>query len=348
MTFMDVNVFEREIVSPQRKPFYLIAGGDPSAVSRCLEAARRAVSPALFELNYRQYGLEELIKFPGRFEGDLLANPMGKPPKIVVLALDPNDKLKAENLAFLSALKPKISRNVTLLLVVNGTIDNRLKFFKEISQAGLIIDCQAPTIYNLPNWLIGKFKEKGLRLGREAAALMIDRAGTSLGVLLSEIEKLAIHPGPSVVISTEHIRTLVSLSSTARIVELSSPLAKGRLDKALPIMTDLLETASPVGIIMVLASHFEQLFRLKVVMEASGGQAPDALLCAESGLAPNQIKYYREEIAFWSLATISQAHSVIQDYLRSVLAGQSPGPVTLSALAIKLASLAKKERTEYE
>lgn len=346
MTSMDVNVFEREIVSPKRKPFYLIAGGDPSAVSRCLAAAKSAVSPPLIGLNFRQYGLEELNKTPAKIEGDLASNPLGKPPKIVVFSLGPSDKLKSESYAFFSALRAKIVPSATLVFVINVAIDNRLKFFKEITQADLMVDCQAPTVYALPNWLIAKFKEKGLRIGREAAALMIDRAGTTLGILLSEIEKLAIYPGPSVVISTEHIRTLVSLSSTAQIFELGSPLAKGRLDKALPIMADLLESTSSVGIINVMGRHFELLFRMKVAMEAHGGDAPDSVLNAEMGVAPARIKYFREDISFWTLTAISQAQSAIQDSLRSILSGQCPDKIALGSLAVKLSGLAKKERPE--
>jgi DNA polymerase-3 subunit delta len=339
---MDTRKFQTEIASPQRKTFYAVAGGDPSEVNRCLEAARKAVNPALYQLNYRQYGLEELNNSSwSRLAQELTANPFGQPPRIVVVSLMETEKLKSDNYDTLAELRPRIIRNCTLVVLFRSGIDGRLKFFKELAQADLVVDCQAPNVYNLPNWLMAKFKEKGQRIGLEAARLMIDRAGTNLGVLLSEMEKLAIYPGTNVTITTDHVRSLVSLGATPQIYELNTPLAKGRLDKALPILTELLDSASPVSIMTVISGHFNELFRVKVILEACGGYAPDDTVVSETGLNPKRMKFFREELEFWTLSTLGQACSSIQEAIKSVLTGKVPDDVALGAMAVKLVALAK-------
>ncbi|MDR2368952.1 MAG: DNA polymerase III subunit delta [Deltaproteobacteria bacterium] len=340
---MDPKAFESEIASPQRKPFYLITGGDPSAVGRCLGATRAAVSQELIQLNYRQYGLEGLDNASGwaRLTQEVTTNPFGKPPRIVVVTLTEAEKLKAEHYAIIGKIRPKIARSATLALVLMGGFDSRLKFFRELSQAGVMVDCQAPNRYNLHNWVIAKFKEKGLRAGLEAARLMIERAGPNLGVLLSEIEKLSVYPGPDVVITTEHVRLYVSLGASAEVYDLGTPLGLGRLEKAVPIMMDLLDKSDPVTLINVIATHFRHLFHMKVIIEASGGHAADEALAAEMGVNTFRIRFFREQIGFWTLSSLGEAHSAIQDSLRSVLTGMAPDKVALGALAVKLAGLAR-------
>ncbi|MDR3135488.1 MAG: DNA polymerase III subunit delta [Deltaproteobacteria bacterium] len=339
---MEPASFRSEIGSPERKPFYVIAGGDPSAVSLCLEAARKAVDPSFLMLNFRQYSLEDLNETSwSALAPDLSSSPFGNPPKIVIVSLSESEKLNAENLERISKIRPNIAKGATLVLAQLNPVDSRLKFFKEVVNSGLLVDCKAPTVYGLPNWLIAKFNEKGLRIGLDAAKAMIGRAGSNLGVLLGEIDKLAIFPGPDMVITSEHVRLMVSMGSTAKAYELGAPLGYGRLDKAIPILMDLLDVSQPVELASALATHFRRLLRFRVALDNSEGQVSDETMGAAMGIQPYAVKFLREQLDLWSIASLGEAISAIQSSIRSMISGNAPHELALEALAVKIASLSR-------
>jgi DNA polymerase-3 subunit delta len=368
MPVMKVEEFEIEITSPQRKPFYVVVGDDPSAVHRCLEAARKAVDPALYQLNYRQYGLEALKKSTSkrsaqesevasgrddlktvawvRMTQELTTNPFGKPPRIVLILLSENENPSAEVLEKLLNFRPLIVRSATLILMQRSAPDARLKFFKTVQKDGLLVDCQLPSRANLPNWLVAKFKEQGLRIGPDAVRAMIDRIGSNPGILLSEIGKLAVYPGPSVIITKEHIRTLVSLGSTSAIFELGSPLATGRLEKAVPILMDLLAANDAIPITSALGTHFRQLTHIKVIIEAKNGWVSDEELAAATGVNQYRLKLFREQLELWTLPRLREAMAAIVECQRTLVTSSMTRDLPLQALVVKLANLAKPTRNE--
>ncbi|MDR1676936.1 MAG: DNA polymerase III subunit delta [Deltaproteobacteria bacterium] len=342
---MDALEFEIEIASPKRKPFYLIVGGDPAARRRCLEAARKIVDPALFQLNYRQYGLDDLAKSNWKHISlDLTSNPFGKPPRIVVISLTEAEKTTAENFETLSKIKPTIIRNASLIMMMENAPDARLKFIREITKEGLIVDCPAPTQYNITSWLSERCRERSLRVGSEAIKTMVDRVGINAAILLAELDKLAIYPGTNTTITSDHIRSYVSLNSTANIYELAVPLGQGRLEKALPILLDLMEQTSPIQIIYTICTNFLNLIQIKVIIESHGGVVSDETVAAEMSLASYQVKRFREQLDNWTLASLKEALSAIQDSNRDMVTGRAPPQVALESLSVKLACLAKGPR----
>jgi DNA polymerase-3 subunit delta len=338
---MEVTQFETEISSPERKPFYLVAGGEPSATRCCLEAARKAVSPAMFQLNYRQYHVEELNKTSWKRLGqDLLANPFGQPPKIVVLLLTENEKLTAENLETISKLRPRIIGNATLVLILEGTPDARLKFYKEVAKEGLEVDCRIPDRHGLPKWLMERLRERGLSASPDVARAMIDRIGPNPGVLLSEADKLALYPGTQGSLSLSHIRSFVSLGPTAEIYELGNPLGQGRLEKAIPTLLDLLEKNDPMPLIYAVGTHFRRLLRMAVILEANGGRASDEELAKAASMSSLQARRFREQLDLWTLASLMEALRAIEDAQRTMVTSGLPASLVLEALSVKLGCLA--------
>jgi DNA polymerase III delta subunit len=342
MIHMDPQAFQQEIASPQRKSFYLIAGEDPSAITMCLDAAKKIVNPAMYQLNYRKYGVEVFgKKFVAQLNQDLTSNPFGTPPRLVVIFLLENEKLTAPYLEILSRLKPRIIRNAVLIVAQQSDYDKRLKFFKDIVKNQMVVDCEAPSRSNLHNWVIARFKDKGLRIGVDAARLMIERGGTNLGILMSEIDKLAIYPGSNVIITTDHIRSLVCVGSSALFYELASPLAQGRLDKAIPIMLDLLDSSNPIALCGSLASHFDLLLNMKLYLESKSGYASDDELASVLFINKFRVKYFREEADLWSIETLKEAFSTIEGTIHSILTGKAPPELALETLAVVLASKTK-------
>ena len=97
----------------------------------------------------------------------------------------------------------------TCLLMVGEKIDKRLKAWQVANKAGFIRELKAPTGVQLTSWLVKEAQERNLSLSAQAAHLMTETLGDSLGSLLQALEKIALLITPRKEISLEDIRSVV-------------------------------------------------------------------------------------------------------------------------------------------
>jgi DNA polymerase-3 subunit delta len=103
----------------------------------------------------------------------------------------------------------KPSKKSTLLLDVK-TWKKNTRLAKKLDEQGLEIDCGELAGPKLTAWL-GESAEAnfGKQLSRDAAALMVELAGTGLGLLEQELAKLAAYVGDRPRIAPEDVRQMV-------------------------------------------------------------------------------------------------------------------------------------------
>ncbi|MDR0354319.1 MAG: DNA polymerase III subunit delta [Deltaproteobacteria bacterium] len=339
---MEIGDFIKELSSPRRKPFYLVFGGDPAATRLCLETARNVVDPSFAAFNYRQFSLEELEKSKWKqLTSELISCPFGPAPKIVVLLVNETEKPSADGLESLGKLRPRINSASTLIMILQGKADERFKFFKDVAKEGVDVDCRAPDKANLPGWLIARFKDQGLKIDPDTARFMIDRIGQNPGALLNEVAKLAVYPGPEKPINVKDISSFVCHGPTAEMYELGAPLAEGKLQTALPILSDLLETSAPLVILKALGTYFFKMIRVKAILDETEDKATNAALSSGSGAHPFQVKRIRSQLEHWSLPALKTALEALEETQRAMVTSSAPPELALQALAVKLACLAK-------
>ncbi|MDR1545382.1 MAG: DNA polymerase III subunit delta [Deltaproteobacteria bacterium] len=338
---MNVDQFEKEMASAQRRPFYCIFGGDPSAVRRAVEAARRVVAPAYRSLNYRQFAWDELGK--GGMERVVLeaaANPFGEPPRVALVRFSEDEKVTAEALEPLVKMLKKPNPSSTVVLAFSGAPDARFKLFKDAVKTGCDVDCRVPDKRDLPAWLEDRFAERGATLTSEGAKAIIERMGDNLGALLGEADKLSLWPGGQTRLGPAQVRELVSLGPTAEIYELGQPLGAGRLDEALPTLLDLLEKNNARPLLWAVGTHFRRLLRLKAMLDASQGRVGNGELASEMGVQVFAVNRLRAQAERWSWARLKKALAAIGETHRLLVTSPVGDAMALQALAAKLGSLA--------
>ncbi|MDR1657816.1 MAG: DNA polymerase III subunit delta [Deltaproteobacteria bacterium] len=337
---MDPLSFQKEIVSESRKTFYLINGTEPGAVALCLEAARKAVSPAFFQLNFRKYHAEELNKNGwNRLAGELATNPFGEPPRVVMVRLTEGDKFSSDASEVLTKLRPKINPATSLVMVVDSIPDERFKFFKQVVNEGLEVDCRPPVKGALPQWLVEQFASRQTKLTLDGAKAMIERVGDNALILAAEAEKLSIFPGSSVVFGPKEVQQWVSLGPTAEIYELGSPLGAGRLDKALPTLLDLLSQTDPMPLLWAVGTHFMRLLRMKSFIIAQRGQFSDQKLAAVAGVSPGMVYRLKPQLENWSLGKLKKALAALEAANRAMVTSRSAPHLILEELSVQLGLL---------
>ncbi|MDR2442503.1 MAG: DNA polymerase III subunit delta [Deltaproteobacteria bacterium] len=337
---MDVKSFQNEIASAARRTFYMVNGNEPMAVAACVEAAKKAVLPSFFQLNWRQYYAEDLNKGGwARLGSELATNPFGGPPRIIMIRIGENDKFPAEANEVLTRVRPKINPTNTLLLVVDSIPDERFKFFKDVIKEGLEVDCRPPVKEAFNKWLIDQFAARGVKLTKDGAKTMIDRLGDNPSILIGEAEKLSLFPGSKVVLGAKEVQQWVSLGPTAEIYELGLPLGSGQLERALPILMDLLSQNDPIPLLWAIGTHFMRLLRLKSFILANDGQVSEQRLAAAAGVSPGMLYRMRPQLDSWSFGRLKEALKALENANRALVTSRSSPAIILQELVVHLGCL---------
>ncbi len=112
---------------------------------------------------------------------------------------------------------------------------------KKITATGLEIDCSALTAGRLTKWLVDQARhEHDKQLARDAAALMAELVGNSLGLLEQELGKLAAYAGERAQITAEDVRALVGGWKAETTWAMTGAVRDGDVSTALKCLDQLL------------------------------------------------------------------------------------------------------------
>jgi len=236
--------FIEEIAGPGRRPLYVLSGGEPTAVARCLAAALETAAPGLRDFNCPTLELE--AGQADRLLGEARTRPFGPPPRVVMAR---NPAFKAEDWQTLADYLENPNPETVILLVLRDKLDERLRFSKKIKAENLEVDCLPPRGEALVKWLANELKSRGVTASAQVSRLIIERAlgesqartADDLNILLGEAEKLSLYLRPERALTDKLAQDLVRPVLDAQLYHLTDHLGRGQIQKAL---ADLLEIMS--------------------------------------------------------------------------------------------------------
>jgi len=160
-------------------------------------------------------------------------------------------------------------------LVMRAAMWNKGNLDKEIAKVGAIIKCDPPKENDAVTWVKNRAKQtRGRSLNHDAAGLMVERLGTDLSLLDSELGKLALLGEAGAPIQRADVEAMVGRSSDEQAYAaqeaLLSAMQSGSSEQALRTVRELIELAGqPETLVMYFACD---LFR-KLTSGASLKQA---------------------------------------------------------------------------
>lgn len=200
-----------------------------------------------------------------------------------VVVVEAADKFVTDNRQALEAYAAKPSTVGVLVLDVK-TFPENTKLAKALP-ATAKIECKSPPAHKalevLTPWCV-KWAQSAhkKKLASEAAELLIERVGASMGLLDQELGKLANAVGPKPGISAEDVEALVGRSKAADVFRILDAIGDGKPREALSILQELFaEGEDPMGVIGPLTAQLRKLAtvgRLVVVEKLAMGPAMDA------------------------------------------------------------------------
>ena len=162
-----------------------------------------------------------------------------------LVIVDDADEFVTKHRAGLEKLVEKPAKKSVLVLDVT-TWTKSTRLYKQVASKGLDIECSELKGPQLLKWLQETTKETyGQTLARDAAALLIELVGEELGLLDTELAKLASYVGAKAQIEIDDVKSLVGGWRTETTWAMTDAVRDDDLTFALHALDQLLGAGEP-------------------------------------------------------------------------------------------------------
>lgn len=294
----DARAFFKELrAAKEPAPFYLLFGEEAFLLDLALGEVIKAVLPqGINDFNFDQFYGKEVQGDRVVSACDTLALMGGRRLVLVKdIATVPTPQLTP-----LADYLQNPSPSTTLVchgLTVAKKLVKTTRFWKQGKKVGVVQEF-AP----LREWEVGDFlkrqaRKRGLVLDHDAEDALIKSVGTDLASLDAALEKVDLYIGPAAdkqsrAVSPEVLQEVIAVTRTREIWDLTDAIGKRDVQATLELLHIMLEQGqSPIGINMMVARHFRQLWQVK--LGARRGMNKNEI-ASSAGMSPFFVDRYRQ------------------------------------------------------
>ena len=305
------NLIE-EIKAGVFKPIYLLMGEEPyypelvcqAIIDNCLQDWEKDFNETIC------YGADvdadTVITAARRF-------PMMADRQLVVVK-EAQAMKTLEDLA-LYCQKP-LDSTVLVLLMHGARADKRRALYKEVLKQGVVVDSLPLKDYEAEKWVSAYYGERGLQIDPEAVRLLVEAAGTDLGKIAVETEKMLKNLPEGVSdITPEDIEKNVGISRQFSVFELTKALSYKDAPRAVKVARYLGEAPKfflPMTV-SALFLHFQRILKYNALLQS--GQGGDSAMKAKVlGVNPYFFKEYDAAVRNYPIRKSMQVISLLNEY----------------------------------
>ena len=317
------------------KPVYLLMGEEPyypellcsAILDNCLQEWEK--------------DFNEIVCYGADTDADTVITAARRFPMMadrqLVVVKEAQSMKSLEDLA-LYCQKP-LDSTVLVILLHGASVDKRKALYKSVLKNGVVVESLPLKDYEVAQWISSYYESRGLRIDPEAARLLSEAAGTDLGKIAVETEKLLKNlPEGIRDISPEDIEKNVGISRQYSVFELTKCLSEKDRPKALKIATyiSIAPRFALAAVTGMLFLHFNRILRYGACF--AGGNVPDAKQKAKAlaGVNPYFYSEYDRAIRNYPLRKAMAAVSLICEYDYRGKGGDGGELSTQSELMVEL------------
>lgn len=293
-------------------PVYLLMGDEPYYPDKACEAIiDAALAPE--ERDFNQTIFYGLDTDAATVASEARCYPMMAERRLVVLK-EAQSMKSLEDLA--TYCEEPLDSTVLVILMRGAKADKRKALYKTVSKMGVVMESTALRDYEVSNWISDFYASRGLNIAPDAAALLGEFAGTSLGKIALETDKLLKNlPQEEKTVTAEDIEKNVGISRQFSIFELTKALAAKNSQSALFIAAHMGSEAK-FALPMATAAIFGYFYRILSVeaQQAAKGSLSPQEKAAILGVSPFFLREYDQAIANYPIPKCMRVLAVIEDY----------------------------------
>ena len=210
-----------------------------------------------------------------------------------------------------------LDSTVLVILMHGASADKRRALYKSVLKTGTIVESLPLRDYEVAQWIESYYQGRGLRIDPDAARLLSESAGTNLGKIAVETEKLLKNlPEGTVQIHVEDIEKNVGISRQFSVFELNRELAARNAAKAVRIATHIgsaARFAMPMAV-SVIFSQFYKVLRYAALLQRNPRPSGEEKAAALAGVPPYFYRDYDVAVRNYPLQKCIQVISILNEY----------------------------------
>lgn len=209
-----------------------------------------------------------------------------------------------------------LESTVLVLLMHGASADKRKALYKGVLKVGTVVESLPLRDYEVAGWIEAYYAGRGLEIAPDAARLLGESAGTDLGKIAVETEKLLKNlPEGVTSIRVEDIERNVGVSRQFSVFELTKALSYRQAAQALKVAAhigDAPKFAMPMAV-SALFSHFYRILRYGALLQRN--PSPDnGEKVRVLGTNPYFLREYDAAVRSYPVPKAMQAVSLLDEY----------------------------------
>lgn len=270
-------IIKEHIKSGNFKQFYLLYGSEAYLKKLYRDKLKTAILQDGDEMNYSSFegkdpDVREII-------GVAQTLPFFSERRLIVIENSGLFKNQSEMADRLKELPES-----TFFLFVEEEVDKRNKLYKLVKDSGTVSEMNGLDEKNLKLFVASLLNQEGRRISENTVNYLLDRCGSDMMNLSSEIDKLISYTYGRDTITTEDIDAVVTTQLTGKIFQMIDAIGSKQQQKALELYYDLLALREkPMSILYLITRHFNILLQVK---ELTGKGQPSSAISEMVGVPP--------------------------------------------------------------
>lgn len=210
-----------------------------------------------------------------------------------------------------------LDSTVLVLLMRGASADKRKSLYRQVSKVGVVVESNALRDYEMPRWIADFYAGRGLAIDPDAAALLGEYAGTDMGKIVLETDKMLKNLPEGVQrVTAKDIEENIGISREYSIFELTRELSLRNGPKALRVAAHLGMSprfAMPMAMAAVF-NHFDRILKYGALLQKNRHPDKGEIAQALAGVNPYFWREYDTAVANYPVPSAIRVISLLCDY----------------------------------
>lgn len=233
----------------------------------------------------------------------------------------------------------KAPSETTFFIFSEKEVDKRKDMYKTLSKTGFEMSCDTQDENTLKTWIASKVRNEGKTISPRDLAFMLERVGTDMSNISTELEKLICYCLDKTEITEEDIDAVCANWLTNRIFAMTDAISEQNQKRAIDLYYDLLALKEPPAkILALIARQFNLMLQAK---ELSSNHRDNATIAGALKVAPFLVSKYVGWARGFSFDELKAALEICVSNDEAVKTGKLDYVISVEMVIVKCASLKK-------
>lgn len=224
----------------------------------------------------------------------------------------------------------------TVIVFEESEVDRRGKMFKAVNKVGRAVEFGGQKEQVLSRWILGRLKREGKKITQQAMQLFMEKAGTDMGNIDNELEKLLCYTLGKDAIDAADVEAVCTVQVSSQIFEMVNAIGRREQKKALSLYYDLLALKEPpMRILYLVNRQFRILLELKS-MKKAGVDTKE--MASKAGIPPFAVSRNLSQAACFTASELRQALEDGAASEEDTKTGRIDGQLAVELLIVKYSS----------